>query len=117
MNLSQRATSAHGVNPSRLRVAHVCAQDEALEVYEQLRELQEDRYSEDYSQKELAVAECYKLSGDVFVAMREFSRCETPRAPPAHLPLVAPGAAAGAMRRARVRSQRLPCRAPPVQGS
>ncbi len=48
-------------------------QDGALDSYERLRELQEERYDE-YAHRELAVGECFKLSGDVFVAMREFGR-------------------------------------------
>jgi hypothetical protein len=49
-------------------------QDEALEVYNSLLELQAGRYQGETARLAIARGECFKLVGDVYVAKRQFNR-------------------------------------------
>ncbi len=50
------------------------AQDEALEAYNALLELQAVRYEGESARLAVARGECFKLVGDVYVAKRQFNR-------------------------------------------
>lgn len=48
--------------------------DDALKAYNELLELQAERYADDTPRAAVARAECFKLVGDVYVAKRQFNR-------------------------------------------
>jgi hypothetical protein len=69
--------SPHLAPPTLLACLLACTpllQDEALEVYNSLLELQAGRYPGETSRLAVARGECFKLVGDVYVAKRQFNR-------------------------------------------